>query len=440
MYLGNNNFWKIFPSVDTLAYYHPLGNFITFNKLSEEQFDEVYKSPDKFSGHQSIIVHEVQHWLDHIGTLWGVQKLAKTYRAFDSIFHGDESEMFKVKELHDSFKGDKFATYYSEIYNKIQGSAREPWRYSFSMGLRYDSLGHIDNSKPIFFTKFNSHNDLPVARVPLSTASLLETTATFAEMASRLVSIYSLDEESLKIELKLYSDEIFKKLYNSDLSLYSVGVHVTTNILNIKDPIRGYEIASRFATLSLNLTNESFEKLNIPKSFKVKEWQERPVKLIELKDRGFAFVCLLMNYAEEYGAYNLKNFNIDHVLEASGLSNSEQLEKDVNNEILNISKELSLEQNTFFNLFTTKVATGSASRNAIGIAQQRIETESYSKIKGKDLPYIICNDTYFEYDEISLQEVIDKLRMAVPITREEWWAVYEFCELKTDHFSEICGV
>ncbi|MFC4633481.1 hypothetical protein ACFO3O_06160 [Dokdonia ponticola] len=440
MYLGNNNFWKIFPSVDTVAYYHPLGNFISFNKISKDQFAEVFKNPTKFPEHQSIIVHEVQHWLDHIGTLWGVQKLAKTYRAFDSIFHGNESEMFKVKELHDSFKGDKFATYYSEIYNKIQGSAREPWRYSFSMGLRYDSLGHIDNSKPIFFAKFNSHNDLPVARVPLSTASLLETTATFAEIASRLTDIHSLDEFSFKIELKLFGDEIFKKLYNSDLSLYTVGVHTTTNILNIKDAIKGYEIASQFATLSLNLTTESFEKLNIPKSFKVKEWEERPVKLIELKDRGFAFVCLLMNYAEKYGAYNFKKFNIDHVLEASGLPNSEQLEKDVNNEILNISKELSLEQNTFFNLFTAKVATGSASRNSVGIAQQRIENESYSKMKNGDLPHIICNDTYFEYDDVDLLDVINKLKMAVPITREEWWAVYEFCELKTDHFSEICGI
>lgn len=439
MYLGNNEIWKIFPSVETVAFYHPLGNFIYLNKMTEKQFVEVIKNPDKYPEHYGTIIHEMQHWTDHISTIWGQKKLLKIFKAFQSSFIGKETEMYKMKVLFNNFKEDRLATYYSENYNNIQGSTDKRWRYTFSTGIRYDNDGKIDDTKSIIFVRFNSFNEEPISRVPISIASLLETTAMNSEISSLMINISKLDVADRKIELKLLGDKIVKRLYNPDLTLYSVAVHTASNLLRISDPIDGYRISSMIATLSLNLPSSVFANLKVPADY-TKEWNVRTKNLLNQEDRGFAFLCIAKNYFDKYGSYKEDEFSIDKLLEASDIIKIEELEKIVNEESASIDKEMFLDKNIFINLLITKIYTGNKLRNQRGLAQEKTNIGEFEMEKIGDLPYFICNDTYFDNDDIEMKDVVNKLSKVQPISREEWWRIFENCEKKIDEFSEICGV
>ena len=438
-YLGNKEIWKIFPNAETIAYYHPLGNFICLNEMDEKQFVEVSRNPDKYPGHYGTIMHEMQHWIDHISTLWGQKKLLKTFQAFQSSVTRDETKMYKMKVLFDNFKEDRLAAYYSENYSNIQGGKDKRWKYSFSTGIRYDNEGNLDDTKSIIFVKFNSFFDEPISRVPISVASLLETTAMNTEISSLLISILKLDDSEKIIELKLLSDKIILGLYNPELTLYSVAVHTVSNILGISDPIDGYRIASMIATLSLNLPSAVFGDLKIPKNF-IEKWGRRTDNLLRQKDRGFAFLCIVKNYYDKYGIYDENNFSIDKVLKASNFFEINELERLVNRESVLIEKEMLLDQNVFINLLLTKIFTGNTMRKQRGIAQEKKNTGKIEMSETSDLPYFICNDTYFDNHDINMSDVVDKLKKTEPISREEWWKVFESCEKKINEFSEICGV
>lgn len=439
MYLGKKDLWKIFPSVGSIASYNPLGNFIYLDKMSEKQFSEVCENPDKYPEHYSVILHEMQHWFDHIGTVWGQQKLLKIFKAFHSVLFGKESEMYKAKSLHDNFKEDRLASYYSETYEDIQGDANNRWKYSFSTGLRYDNNGNLDETKSIIFVRFNSSSNELISRVPISVASLLETTATNTEISSLLISYSKLDSDSKKIQLKILDKKIISDLYNPKLTLYSVAVHAASNILRIKDSITGYSISSKIATLTLNLPSSLFESLKIPPYYN-QRWGDRTLNFIKQKDRGFAFLCLVKNYSDNCGAYKETDFTINKLLTSSNLPDLKKIEKLIQDETIELSKELLIEQNLFLNIVTSKVYTGNQLRNERGISQEKIDDSEFDINKMDDLPYFICNDTYFDYDDIDLNNVVKKIQNINPITRKEWWKLFENCEKRIDDFSEICGV
>ena len=84
--------------------------------------------------------------------------------------------------------------------------------------------------------------------------------------------------------------------------------------------------------------------------------------------------------------------------------------------------------------------TGNQLRNERGISQEKIDDSEFDINKMDDLPYFICNDTYFDYDDIDLNNVVKKIQNINPITRKEWWKLFENCEKRIDDFSEICGV
>lgn len=435
MSLETDKIWKIYPSIKTLAYFHPIGNYIQLNDIRELELQEIFKN--KLSNYEkySVLVHEYQHWSDSVSTLWGQQKLLKIFTAFDDIFDGDEHNLYSLRILYNDFKKDKFHTYYTQSFNHIQGGENNRWKYSFSTGIRFDINGNVDGTKSIFFVRFRSEYDIDISRVPLTVASLLETTATNSEIATKLYYITQLKGDEQVVAFNIFSKELVSRLYNPKLTLYSVAVHTAANLLKIEDPVLAYKISSSIASLSLNLPYEIAKTIKIPEEYK-QLGKNRAENLINENDKGFIFICLLNNYKDKFDG----TLSISTLLKCSNLPEIKIIEKKISEESENLIKESFLEKNRFHNLLVKKFYTGNKIRQRSGIAQEKNRIEDFTIDRFDDKPYLICNDTYFETDGLKLEEIIRKISTAKDINREEWWLLHEFCENRIDLFNEICGV
>src|SRR5690348_5067917 len=133
-----NKVWQIFPS-QTIAYYSPFGNYIQLNKVTEARRNAMMADPENpaYVDDFAVQFHEMQHWLDHHSTLWGLRNNLNIYKAFNAKCNMVEGEFYRIHDTMREFKRNSFIDYYTEIHNKINGSKKEPWRWNVSSGLRF---------------------------------------------------------------------------------------------------------------------------------------------------------------------------------------------------------------------------------------------------------------------------------------------------------------
>lgn len=439
-FLENIKNWKIFPNVETLGYFNPLGNFIHLNQYSDkEDFEKSFKNPFLDRNRYSVYVHEFQHYIDHVSTLWGALNIYKIYRAFDAAIMFDEYNFFKLRELTLEFKRNYFLNYYTETYNQIKGDYNNRWKFQITSGLRFDHNGKINEDWPIPFISFATNEGVKISRVPISVVSLLETTATYAEYEFQTGAIARLKTPFRELQLSFISKKLESKLYHPDLTLYSAAVHLTSVNLKINDPILGYKISSIFAKIALNIPTEKFPNITIPEEFNsTKESTRRSKKMLENLDRGFAFYLLIKNYSERFGKLEGTEINIENILNASNLPDEKEMKKLISKEIRKLDNDVMLEGNTFNRMISDKLFFGSKFREQTGIGQQKEKIDISEHFR--DRFYLIFNSTYFEYEELELKPIIEKSIKQMDLTREEWFRLYTFCDKQIDTFNEICGI
>lgn len=221
--------------------------------------------------------------------------------------------------------------------------------------------------------------------------------------------------------------------------MYSAAVHLASVHLKIEDPIIAYKISSQFAKIALNLPDELFEALSIPKEFSESpEWENRVNRLVANQDRGFGFYILIKNYSDKFGHLNSNQISIENILTASNLPNEAKIHEIVLNKIETLNISTLKEGNSFDRLITDKIFFGNKFREKTGIAQQNNPGDLSAFIRDK--PYLIFNSTLFEYEDLKLNNILEKIVYQQEITREEWFRFYTHCEKKIDEFDSICGI
>lgn len=439
-FLNNIPKWKIFPSVDTLGYFSPLGNFICLNEFEDENdFKKSIENPSLDKNRFSVYIHEYQHYIDQISTLWGVKKVYKIYESFDAVFKNDEFKFYKHRDLILNLKRDYFLDYYTVKYNHIEGDFQNRWKFQITSGLRFDYNGNINEECPIPFMSFASNNGDKISRVPISVVSLLETTATNAEFSFLISEAVKLASPHRENQIKAISKKLESKLYHPELTLYSAAVHLTSVNLEITDPIIGYKISSLFAKVALNLPSKLFSTITFPEELNsTPEWLKRSKKLIENQDRGFVFYLLIRNYTSTFGKLEGNNVLLEDILSSSKLPNEEEIEKLIKIEI----EELDLKMLTGGNIFNRRIIDktffGNKFRESTGIGQNKKQGDLTAFIREK--PYLIFENTYFDYEHLDLQKIYVKIASQQDVTIEEWFRLYTYCEKKIDDFNEICGI
>jgi hypothetical protein len=438
-FLKNIPAWKKFPDTQTLGYYSPMGNYICLNEYKNEtEFQTALQNPSLDKNKFSVFIHEMQHYYDNVSTLWGVQNLYKLFRAYDAVIKYDEYEFYKFREVELNFKRDYFLDYYTETYSNIIGNSNDRWGFDITSGVRFSPDGKINEDLPILFVKFSSSKKEKISRVPLSVVSLLETTATYSEFNFLLSEALKLESPFRENQIKSISSKFESLLYNPELTLYSVAVHVVSVNLQISDPIKGYEFSSLFAKIALNIPSNLFQTIKIHSEFDIKEqWKHRAKKMLENQERGFAFYLLVKNYVAVFGT-DTKQMTVENILKASNLPTEQEIEKAISEEIQALDLQILLEKNNLNRGFIDKVFWGNKFREVTGIGQQNAMTD-LSKFE-RDKPYLIFQETYFEYENLNLETIIDKLMRQQKINIDEWFRFYTWCEKRIDSFNTICGI
>jgi len=300
--------WRGFPNTTLDGHYDFLTQVVVADSIESKHLLEWQNNPKNIGLARKILrvfVHETTHWLDHIGTLWGQKNLISIYNAYNAWLKQDEDEFWRIINLFTEVSQNCFADYYLFDGPAIEkGWEKRPWRYQFSCGLQFGINGKVRADRPFMTTRFNSFDGAFIKRVPMSTVSLLETIATAAEMRLEISLLFPLlreemGEENILVESKIFEEYFVKRIYDPNLTAYSVSTHCLANFSNMHDISLAYLLSSALASLCLNLPSKVFSKLEIPSDFielqdpSVQEvMYDRMVKMRENQDRSFAFFTL----------------------------------------------------------------------------------------------------------------------------------------------------
>lgn len=428
---------KLFPTLKrTVASYDPATFYIYLEDIAEADLVKIRENPLSTDNveHIKTLFHEIRHYVDHVATLWGQQLILKYLKSLNIRLQGDIENFKTIIEYKNSENRLFYLNYYTEEYNYISVDRMDRrWQWSTTSGIKFDAHGSSDETKPIPFIHFKTFDNKPLMRMPISIASLLETNSTSEEIKWHMAHIAQLSETEQPFHLKFYGNEVLLKLlYNQDLALYNVAVHLAANILNISDFIEAFNISSSIATLTLNLPNNLVK--NIPvKDGKFKAWGNRCQHMLDNNEHGFIYFLLLENYAPIFR--ESKKFNLAELLEASNLPDEETISKQVLAE-MDIIIEEAYQQVNLKETFIPNLENGRLFFKELGLVFKKTFIEKV--IVGKT-PTLICNDTDIQFHSFRDKELFD-LRPIKDLTVSEWYNVSDAINKKLTQLYEVRGV
>lgn len=243
-----------------------------------------------------VLCHEMTHWLDFFGTMWGREYIGSICRGFRAVSRGTEEEFSKVIELFDQDRRVLSPSYYRFSAAPTQPhSMSRPWSIQYVCGVEIDPFGKLREDKPIFMTKFGENpSERVFARQPISVGSLLEVRAIASEVGAALSAINSNPNQGeALVEASLANREFNDLAYDHQLIEYNAAMHMLSVECGSQELYLSARLASALAFVALNLCDAHFAKLKIPESFN--KFGKRNRAFIKNRDRGFAFACLVFN-------------------------------------------------------------------------------------------------------------------------------------------------
>lgn len=305
---------------------------------------------DKASEILATISHELTHWADLVGTVWGRGHLKRIYHAYRLATkrdtQGSEINFPILIELYDEERRLSLPDYYSIVTpDQTPHSTGHRWVISFSAGLEINPYGVLDHKKPILFVIFSDHDSGELLiRQPFTVAALLETIAVNSEMVSKFGYISTrIPQDERTVSQAMASRAFLDRLYTPELTLYSAPTHMLAHYARIGDAAVAYRHAARISHLCLNLTDAHFDALRLPSTMRA--WAELFQAFRLQRDRGLAFAIICHNIQKWNDDLNEEKW-LDSALVSSGLPNSASIMADA---IATMGMNTQLHSNFSFN-------------------------------------------------------------------------------------------
>lgn len=290
-----------FPNTKSLAYFVPSSQLIFLTEIRADDIEADFAA-DRLSSIRhslSTVYHELTHWADTVGTLWGNDHLKQVYATYDIVptvnRAGSETRFHRFLDMYDHDRRLSFSEYYRTVEdNGRQHSIKTPWRINFSCGIEFNSAGRPDEQRPVIFVRFGDHfTDQQLVRQPLSIAALLETTATWSELSTQFHTLSALGPDEQTVEEFFLKREYGERLYAPELSLYSAPVHLLAHYAKVQNPVIAYHLGALLSLVCLNLVGSHFRKMSIPTGLEA--WGARVSAFKRTQSRPFAFMRICMN-------------------------------------------------------------------------------------------------------------------------------------------------
>lgn len=234
------------------------------------------------------LIHEVNHFLDHTTTLWGLSLILKQANCFDVFTNGSIEKNGKtIRNFMDEMNLINYPDFYKVEYPS--DPSLRPWRYNYSMGRLYSKDGNISET-PILFTNFFNRDNSKIARCPFSISSILECTSVAPELIVESYFVNSLKDDPVASAIELKNmDKFYNEnfLYNRDATLYTTAAHHLANSLKTKDINSTLGCSFYLSKLALNFPSSLFEKIKIPSE--LESFKQYPQIMLDNKNRAFLF-------------------------------------------------------------------------------------------------------------------------------------------------------
>ncbi|WP_130736545.1 hypothetical protein [Flavobacterium sp. J27] len=428
---------KLYPKLKrSIASYDHSNFFIFLEDISQKDLITIRENPLAANNVENIktLFHEIKHYADHIGTLWGQKKILNYLKALNVRVNGDIMNFHEIVKYKNEESQLFYSNYYSEEYNYFPvTNLANRWRWTTTTGLRFNEFGLPNESKPIPFVHFRSHDEKPLIRVPISIASLLETNSTAEEIYWHRIYLSSISETERPFHAKFFENDVLLKLiYNQELVVYNVAVHITANLLEITDIIEAFEISSRVASLVLNLPNEYVIQIPFQET-KFSTTTERAKFMLENNEYGFVFYLLLENYSKKYK--ETKKYNLEDLLSTSKLPGSETIHAKVLNE-MNLIYNEAIKHKNLKEIFFSKLEFGTKVFNELGIDSSQ---KKLAEVIHEKLPTLICNDTEINFKSFSDQELFS-LKPYANLSTSDWYNLSDALYKKLSEHYVVRGV
>ncbi|NSX12208.1 hypothetical protein HTX81_26785 [Pseudomonas lini] len=221
---------------------------------SEEKFDVVTYS--RLTKALALAVHEYTHFVDSTSTLWGLRHLRMLHRSFTCDMT-DESKFHVMRTCYTHLKRIKLPDYYTTVTKEFDTARPWQWKATSGREFRYDGK---PGERPIFFVRFFNENWEPIVRSPISTVSLLETSAMAAELRATASLIRRIQDDGERaVQTKIFENETMAYLYNENLTEYSVCAHLVANRFNASEASLTFWASAIIARVVLNSSQDVYK-------------------------------------------------------------------------------------------------------------------------------------------------------------------------------------
>lgn len=390
-----------------VAYFDPFSLQIHLDNVESHQISTLMKdgfTPGSINFFKTMN-HEDRHYLDTIGTLWGLNYLSILYDIYDELANGNMKIHSKIETLNNQ----ELLWDYEDLVeiSKEHWNQDDYWKFEFSIknsgNKKYLNIRCTDDSGRL------------ICSLPITVDSLLEVNAIYEEvMVSHHLS------KSLEPDVRLVEDIIMQKNYidelvsNPEFIKYGLCAQILLTYLKLENLISPFLYGSLISTLSLNLSKDQIINLPTPKIL-----SHIPCDQLEesININGVGFIKLLGNYLDKNS--NDKKVNIDKLLGANNLSGYDSYKTELLNKIDRM-KEIIKEPNVYWIFYHQHIENAKViteKRNLHGLSMPIIQLFSENN---HIRPDYILGDDFFDIDPNTLLEM-DMLKF----TKKEWYTMID---------------
>jgi hypothetical protein len=303
--------FNVLKRTDVAGSYHFATATVSFESLTQNDIEAIFKIREvlrkrqKLSGIQyeamkkvmPLAAHEFTHFIDSTSTVWGMKLLSYMNAAYSSSdrLQQDPAQFWHAKRFYDVLRGIALPNYYT-VKSSVQNT--RPWGALVTAGQVFDTDGKITDRTVLFQRFFNAAQE-EMVRSPISTVSILESSAMAQETAFRMGLVLGVDEEYGIVELREVSRQLAEYIYNPDITEYSVCVHLAANKLGTADIGSAFAVSAVLTRVSMNLTDEAFDQLAADEKLmhrinlqEYQVFQKRILDGLRSRDLGTAFYLM----------------------------------------------------------------------------------------------------------------------------------------------------
>ena len=269
----NTQRFNVLKRSDVAGCYHFATATVSFERLKKGDIDALSQPQNGVTKGQSLsgsqydvlakvwplAVHEYTHFLDSTSTVWGMKLLSSMNAAYSCSdeFQQDETKFWHAKHFYDFLRSIALPDYYT-IKRGVENT--RPWRAAVTAGKVFDKDGRITD-RSVVFQRFSNAANEELVRSPISSVSILESSAMAQETVMRMSLINRITGYDGIIEKTSSSTRLINYLYDPNITEYSVCVHLAANVLKTQDVGCAFAVCAVLTRICLNLTDEGFDEL-----------------------------------------------------------------------------------------------------------------------------------------------------------------------------------